>query len=143
MIDQEPWQYLLDRLQSAFNPIAHELGPVKRAWAGCQFFRFGPEGEKNFLLTSPFIEQVFRKGVRRAGGLQPLIAVLRLFFSSGIPIRPVRQRKARIEEKHSIHRCAGLRSFILGHLESTVEKEKLLLERKDSNNLNRWYNGHS
>ena len=57
MIDQEPWQYLLDRLQSAFNPIAHELGPVKRAWAGCQFFRFGPEGEKNFLLTSPFIER--------------------------------------------------------------------------------------
>jgi hypothetical protein len=27
----------------------------------------------------------------RADGLQPLIAVLRLFFSSGIPVRPVRQ----------------------------------------------------
>jgi hypothetical protein len=67
MIDQEPWQYVLDRLQSFSKLVAHEFGRVNRAWAGCQFFQFGPEGEKNFLLTSPFIEQVFRKGVRRAG----------------------------------------------------------------------------
>ena len=48
--------------------------------------------------TAITISQVFRKGVRRAGGLQPLIAVLRLFFSSGIPVRPVRQLAASVQQ---------------------------------------------
>jgi hypothetical protein len=31
---------------------------VIREWAGCQIFRFGPERENYFLLTSPFIERI-------------------------------------------------------------------------------------
>jgi hypothetical protein len=53
----------------------------------CQLCAFG----LMISATAITISQVFRKGVRWAGGLQPLIAVLRLFFSSGIPVRPVRQ----------------------------------------------------
>jgi hypothetical protein len=58
MTDKKPWQYVLDHAQSAFKAVAHESGRMKRKWAGCQFFQFGPEGEKNFLLTSPFIERI-------------------------------------------------------------------------------------
>jgi hypothetical protein len=58
MADQKPWQYLLDCVQCPFKEVAHESGRMKRDWAGCQFFQFRPEWEKNFLLTSPFIERI-------------------------------------------------------------------------------------
>jgi hypothetical protein len=58
MTDQRSWKYELDRVQTRFKDVAHESGPMKREWAGCQFFQFGPEGEETFLLTSPFIERI-------------------------------------------------------------------------------------
>jgi len=60
MTDQRSRRYELDRVQSRFKALAHEPGPMKREWAGYQFFQLGPEGEKTFLLTSPFIERIPR-----------------------------------------------------------------------------------
>jgi hypothetical protein len=72
MTNHKPWQHVLDCVQSAFKAFAHESGYMKRTWAGCQFFQFGPEREKNFLLTSPFIERISQIQITGAwAGLRP------------------------------------------------------------------------
>jgi hypothetical protein len=58
MTEQKPWKYIFDHVQSRSKAAGHEAGRLNPSWAGCQFNHFGPEGEKNILLTSPFIEQI-------------------------------------------------------------------------------------
>jgi len=60
MTNEMFWRYELDYSLHAFKAKAHEVGRMIRAWAGCQNFRFGPEKESFFLLTSPFIERIPR-----------------------------------------------------------------------------------
>ena len=60
MTDRRSGRYQLERVQAGFKAVVHEYGLIERTWAGCQFFQFGPEGEKTFLLTSPFIERIAR-----------------------------------------------------------------------------------
>lgn len=52
------WRYEFDYSLHAFEVWVHEVGRIIREWAGCQNFRFGPERENLFLLTSPFIERI-------------------------------------------------------------------------------------
>jgi hypothetical protein len=52
------WRYEFDYSLHALAVWVHEAGRVIREWAGCQIFRFGPERENLFLLTSPFIERI-------------------------------------------------------------------------------------
>ena len=54
------WRYKFDYSLHALEVWVHEAGRLIREWAGCQNFRFGPERENLFLLTSPFIEQIPR-----------------------------------------------------------------------------------
>jgi hypothetical protein len=54
------WCYDPDYSLHALEVWVHEAGRVLRAWAGCKIFRFGPERENYFLLTSPFIERIPR-----------------------------------------------------------------------------------
>ena len=56
MTDKIFWRYEFDYSLHALEARAHEAGRMIRVWAGCQNFRFGPERENYFLLTSPFIE---------------------------------------------------------------------------------------
>ena len=58
MTNEICWRYEPDYLLHALEVWVHEAGRVIREWAGCQIFRFGPERENPFLLTSPFIEQI-------------------------------------------------------------------------------------
>jgi hypothetical protein len=53
------WRYEFEYSLHALEAWVHEAGRVIREWAGCQIFRFGPERENLYLLTSPFIEQEF------------------------------------------------------------------------------------
>jgi hypothetical protein len=63
---------------------------------------------KGIMSTVPVWPDDFRDGDyyitgfqerSQTGGLQPLIAVLRLFFGSGIPVRPVRQVNFNLDSK--------------------------------------------
>ena len=60
MTNEMFWRYELDYSLHALEVWMHEAGRMIRAWAGCQNFRFGPDGENYFLLTSPFIERISR-----------------------------------------------------------------------------------
>ena len=44
-----------------------------------------------FGLMIPLDGDYYMRETGQMGGLQPLIAVLRLFFGSGVPVRPARQ----------------------------------------------------
>jgi hypothetical protein len=52
------WRYELDDSLHALEIWVHEAGHQVRVWAGCKSFRFDPERENFFLLTSPFIERI-------------------------------------------------------------------------------------
>jgi hypothetical protein len=52
------WRYEFEYSLHALEAWVHEAGRVIREWAGCQIFRFGPERENLYLLTSPFIERI-------------------------------------------------------------------------------------
>jgi hypothetical protein len=71
MTDEIFWRYEFDYSPHAFEVWAHEAGRIIRVWAGCQNFRFGPERENLFLLTSPFIERISQNDSVRAGAEGP------------------------------------------------------------------------
>jgi len=61
MINEIFWRYEFDCSLHALAVWVHKAGRVIREWAGCQNFRFGPERENYFLLTSPFIELISQR----------------------------------------------------------------------------------
>jgi hypothetical protein len=59
------WHYEFDCALHALKAWVHEARHWMRAWAGCKIFRFDPERESFFLLTSPFIERIYSMFITR------------------------------------------------------------------------------